>query len=76
MQRLSRVLEAIASDPGQRLGAIELLTQEERQRILVEWNATAQAVPEATLPEMFEAQAARTPEATALVFEATSLSTS
>ena len=72
--RLIRVLEAIVRSPATRLGAIEVLTQEERQRLLVEWNATAQAVPVAMLPALFEAQVARTPAATALVFEDASLS--
>jgi non-ribosomal peptide synthetase component F len=36
---------------------------------LREWNATARAVPGATLPELFAAQVARTPEADAVVFE-------
>ncbi|MGL4960428.1 MAG: amino acid adenylation domain-containing protein, partial [Inquilinus sp.] len=73
-RRLVRVLEAVASDPGQRIGSIELLEPEERQRLLVEWNDTARPVPEAPLPALFEAQAARTPDATALVFEEEALS--
>ena len=42
--------------------------------MLSEWNATARQVPQATLPELFQAQAARTPQATAVVFEDTELS--
>ena len=42
---------------------------DERHTILAEWNATARAVPGATLPELFAAQAARTPDAVAVVFE-------
>ncbi|MGL4961012.1 MAG: amino acid adenylation domain-containing protein, partial [Inquilinus sp.] len=68
-ERLVRLLEAVAQDPGQQIGAIELLAPEERQQILVEWNATAHPVSATTLPELLEAQAARTPDATALVFE-------
>ncbi|WP_285411464.1 amino acid adenylation domain-containing protein, partial [Variovorax sp. efr-133-TYG-130] len=62
-------LEAIAADPAQPIGAIEILTPEERQQILVGWNDTAHPVAQATLPALFEHQAAHTPEAIALVFE-------
>ncbi|SFH65301.1 AMP-binding enzyme, partial [Methylobacterium phyllosphaerae] len=57
-------------DPTRRIGDIGLLSDRERHQILEEWNATAQALPEGmTLPGLFEAQVARTPEAVALVFE-------
>ena len=59
---------------GQRIGAIEILSAEERHRILEQWNDTARPVAQATLPQLFEAQVAQTPDATALVFEEQSLS--
>ena len=47
-----------------------LLSEAECQQLLVDWNATAMAYPrETTLAGRFEAQAAATPEAVALVFE-------
>jgi natural product biosynthesis luciferase-like monooxygenase protein/amino acid adenylation domain-containing protein len=73
-QRLVRVLETMAAEPDRRIGAIDLLTSEERQQLLVAWNDTAQDVPEMGPAALFEAQAARTPDAVALVFEETRLS--
>ncbi len=67
--RLVRLLEAAVADPGRAIGSLELLSPAERHTILREWNATAHAVAPATLPELFAAQAARTPAATAVVFE-------
>jgi nonribosomal peptide synthetase DhbF len=72
-QRLLHLLAAVAQDPDCPIGAIDLLTSQERQQILVEWNDTAHPLSEATLPELFEAQVAKTPNATAVVFENTSL---
>src|SRR5262249_33418002 len=46
----------------------------ERHRLLEDWNATDRAVAAATLPELFAAQVARTPHATAAVFEGESVS--
>ena len=45
----------------------------ERQQLLHEWNDTSHPVPEATLPELFEQQVAKHPDATAVVFEDASL---
>ena len=41
---------------------------EERATIVRDWNATARAIPSASVPELFAAQVARTPDATAVVF--------
>ncbi len=73
-ERLVRLLEAAVADPGRAIGSLELLSPAERHTILREWNATAHAVAPATLPELFAAQAAKTPAATAVVFEDQSLS--
>jgi amino acid adenylation domain-containing protein len=74
MQRMAghyrRLLEGIAREPGGRLASLPLLTSTERQQILVEWNRTEADYPrDATIHELFEAQAARTPEATAFIGE-------
>ncbi|MGW1149431.1 non-ribosomal peptide synthetase, partial [Streptomyces sp. NPDC002454] len=65
--RLVRVLEQVAADPGVRLSEIEVLAPDERRAVLEEWNDSAREVPAATLPELFRARAARTPEAPAVI---------
>ena len=73
-RRLMRLLEAASADPNQRIGHIDILEPEERQQILVDWNNTDCEVPHTTLPALFEAQVRRSPEATALIFEESTLS--
>ncbi|MFF0740409.1 non-ribosomal peptide synthase/polyketide synthase [Streptomyces sp. NPDC004111] len=73
-ERFRRVLETVTADPAVRVGRVEILDAAERHRVLTEWNDTARDVPLATLPELFQAQAARTPDATAVVYEDTELS--
>ncbi|PTR31409.1 amino acid adenylation domain-containing protein [Rhodococcus sp. OK519] len=72
--RYLRILSAVTSAPSVLVGDIELLDDVERSRVVEEWNATSQPVPDATLVNLFEQQVARTPDATALVFEGGALS--
>ncbi|MFJ5534653.1 non-ribosomal peptide synthase/polyketide synthase [Streptomyces sp. NPDC093261] len=65
--RLRLLLEAAAEDPDRLVGALPLMTAAERHRVLGEWQGDRLPVPDAVLPALFEAQAARTPDATALV---------
>jgi amino acid adenylation domain-containing protein len=71
---LVRVLESAADDPEQRVSQIEVLSPAERRRLLAGWNDTAVAVQAATLTRLFEAQAARTPQAAAVISEDGTLS--
>ncbi|MEU9029604.1 amino acid adenylation domain-containing protein, partial [Streptomyces sp. NPDC048383] len=71
-ERFVALLADLTSDPAAPVGRTVLLGDEERRRVLSDWNATAHEVPAATLPELLAAQAARTPSARALVFEGTS----
>src|ERR1700678_3906437 len=64
---LQVLLAAIAADPGQLVGGIELATPAERARVLAAGAGPAGEVPAGTFAELFQAQAARTPDATALV---------
>src|SRR5712692_3519322 len=71
--RLIQLLQAAVAEPDRGIGSLDILSPAERHTILREWNDTARAVPSATLPELFAAQAARTPDAMAVVFEQQSL---
>ncbi|MFE2330517.1 amino acid adenylation domain-containing protein, partial [Streptomyces sp. NPDC059385] len=65
--RLTRLLEQFALDPDIRVGELDVLEPAERQRILGDWNDTARPEPGVLVTELFEAQAARTPDLAAVV---------
>ncbi len=74
VRRLERLLAQVAVDPSRRVADLDLLTETERARILGEWGSAAPAVPAVTLPELFEARAARTPDALAVDWAGSRLS--
>ena len=62
------------AEPEQALGALDVLAHEERQQVLAEWNDTGRDYPrDALIPQLFELQAYRTPDAVALAFEGAEL---
>ncbi|MCA1568631.1 MAG: amino acid adenylation domain-containing protein, partial [Acidobacteria bacterium] len=64
------LLQAMLERPAQKLSELPMLTGRERREILGHWNETRADYPShLCLHELFEAQARRTPEAPALVFE-------
>lgn len=65
-EHAARSLAAGLQDHATAIGEIEILSHEERRRILVEWNATAATVPAGSVLTWFEAQAARRPASLAL----------
>ncbi len=71
VEQLRRVLTAVAHRPDAVVGDLDLLGTTERARLLDGWNHTVRPVPAATLGDLAAAQAARTPEAVALVDAAT-----
>ena len=64
--RLTRLLAQAVQDPARPVSDLDLLTAAERQE-LAHYNDTARDIPAATVPELFEAQAARTPDAPAVI---------
>ncbi|WP_250634601.1 non-ribosomal peptide synthetase, partial [Pinirhizobacter soli] len=75
----SRLLQAIVAEPGRPVGELAMLEEAERHQLLYGFNDTAAVYPDLapgtqTLHEVFEAQAARTPDHVAVVYEGMSLS--
>ncbi|MBK8724490.1 MAG: amino acid adenylation domain-containing protein [Holophagaceae bacterium] len=73
LELFQRVLEGMAAAPEQRIARLPLLSEAERHRLLVTWNETARELPDLPVHALFEAQAARSPAAIALVLGARSL---
>ena len=64
------LLEDIVAHPDKRLADLTLLAAEESRQLLVDWNATQTPYPSDTcVHQLFEAQAANTPDQVALLFE-------
>lgn len=69
------LLEAIVIDPHQQLAELPMLSEVERQQLLVAWNNTQSDYSETqSIHQLFEAQVERTPDAIALSFEETQIS--
>jgi len=63
------LMTAAAETPATPVSSLPLLDESTRRQLLVEWNNTAAAFPNACLHELFQAQAALTPDRAALRFE-------
>ncbi|MEO7259990.1 MAG: amino acid adenylation domain-containing protein [Jatrophihabitantaceae bacterium] len=72
--RLVGLLGQVAADSSLRVSGVDLLTAAERELVTTAWNDSARDVPAVVLPELFAAQAARTPDAVAVVCGDVSLS--
>ena len=67
---LEVLLQAAVQAPETAIGELPLLTEAERQLILVDWNDTAAEYPrDKCIHQLFEEQAARTPDAVAVEYE-------
>ncbi|MBM7127908.1 non-ribosomal peptide synthetase, partial [Dyella mobilis] len=76
MQRaLEQLADALEHTPHVPVRQLDVLPLEEKQLLLTKWNQTDAAYPQdQCIHELFEQQALRTPEATAVVFEHRSIS--
>lgn len=67
VERYVRLLDAATRTPEARLGRLEILSGEEREGLLADGHGLRRELPVETVVELFEGQARRTPDATALV---------
>ena len=78
IERLQRILAAMAADPGRRLSSVDVLDRDEHAR-LDGWanravlTAAGEPGPPVSIPAMFAAQVTRAPEAVALSFDGRSM---
>lgn len=64
------ILEGIAANPEQRISDLSLLTEAERQQLLVEWNDTSTDYPRNQCThQLFEAQVEQYPKVIAVTFD-------
>jgi amino acid adenylation domain-containing protein len=63
------LLESIVANPDQSIDELPLLTDPERQQLLVAWNQTQIDYPDLCIHQLFEAQVERTPDNIAIIFE-------
>ncbi|MEV7673176.1 amino acid adenylation domain-containing protein [Streptomyces sp. NPDC088752] len=69
LDRLVRLLEAVADDPSRPAGAVDLLSPAERRRVLVEFNDTARDEEYAEVVDRVRHRAALRPDAVAVTDE-------
>ncbi|MFN2440233.1 MAG: amino acid adenylation domain-containing protein, partial [Chitinophagaceae bacterium] len=64
------LLSSIVKEPQQKISELQMLTKEEEQQLLVDFNNTAVDYPkDKSVVDLFEEQVEKSPDATALVFE-------
>ncbi|MEH2311071.1 MAG: amino acid adenylation domain-containing protein [Nostoc sp.] len=69
-QHFQNLLKAIVTNPKAPIAELPLLSQAERQQLLVEWNSTQiDYSQDKCIHQLFEQQVERTPDAIALIFE-------
>ncbi|MDV2992591.1 MAG: Chondramide synthase cmdD [Chroococcidiopsis sp. SAG 2025] len=62
------LLEGIVTNPDTRIANLPVLSAAEYHQLLVEWNQTSYDYPDLCIHQLFQAQAAQSPDAIAIVF--------
>ncbi|MGW4477365.1 amino acid adenylation domain-containing protein [Rhodococcus triatomae] len=65
--QLTEFLRGLAADPQAPVDTLDVMSEQQRERVLVHWNDTARPEVERTVPDAFAAQVAASPDAEALV---------
>ncbi|MFL6332077.1 MAG: amino acid adenylation domain-containing protein, partial [Pyrinomonadaceae bacterium] len=69
LRHLEALLRAAVAEPRRRISRLSMLSESEQRQLLLDWNDTeTEYSGDESLHELVEAQARRTPDATALVF--------
>ncbi|NBV78220.1 hypothetical protein EBR66_08740, partial [bacterium] len=68
VDQFTRLLTGVLEDEERLIGAIPLISAQERAQVITTFNDTQQEIPNTTLPDLFAAQVEKTPEAIALIF--------
>ena len=71
---VTALIQALETAPATAVRTLEVMTEAEREQVLVEWNRTTTEYPQRCVHELFEEQVERTPEAVAVEFEGRQLS--
>ena len=69
LRNFKNLITAVSNNSNRKISEYSLLDEDERQKVLVEWNQTDIEYPEIIpAPRLFEQRAAETPDKTALIF--------
>jgi amino acid adenylation domain-containing protein len=69
MEHYRTLVESAGANPDRPISRLSMLSESERAKVLVSWNAHADPLPERdSIKQLFEEQVARTPDADAVIF--------
>ena len=69
LQQLCKIIVAMSSEEEKQLRDIAMLSEDERQQVLMDWSRADAVLPSQSVQKLFEDQALRTPLATAVEME-------